>query len=168
MRHVVAPALPDLHPACGLAGIARPFGKGQGCGHAGLTSRGRRAAQTPKKTAPGLGGPGSLFSAHTTLPAPLRGYRAYHARHSHALTPPLGRQKVELLAPIRTSTHQRGALPLRLTRQPGHRREQPGQPGTLLRTRKVWTRRGSPRAAMSSAFLTTNGSTCRTVCDRLV
>jgi hypothetical protein len=29
---VGAPAVPDLHPACGLAGVAWPFVGGQGCG----------------------------------------------------------------------------------------------------------------------------------------
>lgn len=136
MRRAVAPALPDLHPACGLAGIARPFVGSQGCGVAGPTPRGHRAAQNDPQTAPGLGRPGSPFRAHTAAGrAPAR-IPADHARHSHALAPPPGRQKVDLPAPIRTSTHQRDAR--RADRADGHGERDLGtstNPGRTPQTR---------------------------------
>ena len=61
---VVATAVPNLDTACGLAGVAWSFVRGQGRGVAGPAPRGRPVTQDNPQAAAGLGGPGCVVRVH--------------------------------------------------------------------------------------------------------
>src|SRR5207248_1430465 len=101
--HGAASALSDLPPAGGPAGVALPLISVQGHRAAGVTSRGRRAAQRQPETSSGVGRPGCVRRVGPAAAQGAANTPAGYPGHDPALAPSAGSCEVDLSTSGRTS-----------------------------------------------------------------